>query len=82
LAQGDDQVIYTKYKPHTADSELKTHIQEISKNNENIMKNVEDGTREMALIINNDETMQSGDYLNYGKTQVFRGNIRELETKR
>jgi len=46
------------------------------------MKNVEDGTREMALIINNDETMQSGDYLNYGKTQVFRGNIRELETKR
>jgi len=57
VAQGDDQVIYTQYKPHTTDSKLKTHIQEISRNNENIMKNVEDGTRELALIINNDETM-------------------------
>lgn len=46
------------------------------------MKNIESGTMKLGLIINNDKTMQSADYLNYGKTPVFRGNIRGLETKR
>lgn len=84
LAQGDNQVICTKYKPRvsTTEQELVENIIQIIRNNNNIMKNIEAGTIKLGLIINNDETMQSADYLNYGKTPVFRGNISGLETKR
>lgn len=36
----------------------------------------------LGLIMNEDETMISSDYLNYGKLPMFRGNMMELETKR
>ncbi|AMK09234.1 RNA-dependent RNA polymerase [Drosophila ananassae sigmavirus] len=84
LAQGDNQVICMKYKPRTSsgDRDLIKNLQEIVQNNNNLMSNIEGGTKRLGLIINNDETMQSADYLNYGKVPVFRGNIRGLETKR
>lgn len=31
------------------------------------------GTKELGLVLNHNETVQSPDYLNYGKVPVFRG---------
>lgn len=84
LAQGDNQVICTQYKLQKCrtDEELSLHIDEILVNNKNIMSAIERGTKSIGLIINKDETMQSADYLNYGKVPVFRSNIRISEVKR
>lgn len=40
------------------------------------------GTRRLGLIINQNETMKSADYLNYGKIPIFRGTLKGLDTKR
>lgn len=45
------------------------------------MKNIRDGTSKLGLHINEDETMQSADFLSYRKVPVFRGNLMNLETK-
>lgn len=84
LAQGDNQVICTQYKIPTRlpEAELKENIQDAVRNNQNIMNAIEKGTDKLGLIINHDETLQSADYLNYGKVPVFRGNILPLEGKR
>ncbi|AJG39161.1 RNA-dependent RNA polymerase [Wuhan Fly Virus 2] len=84
LAQGDNQVICTQYKlqKFRTEEELKTNITNIVANNQYILKRIEDGTKKIGLMINQDETMQSADYLNYGKIPIFRGNMRNLETKR
>ncbi|AMK09271.1 RNA-dependent RNA polymerase [Ceratitis capitata sigmavirus] len=84
LAQGDNQVICSQYKlqNHRNQSELINHIQEVVRNNDILFKRIVKGTSKLGLIINQDETVQSADFLNYGKTCVFRGNIRNLETKR
>lgn len=84
LAQGDNQVICTQYKipSRLPDQELRENICDAVRNNQNIMNAIERGTKKLGLIINHDETLQSADYLNYGKVPVFRGNILPLEGKR
>ncbi|ACB47443.1 L polymerase protein [Vesicular stomatitis Alagoas virus] len=84
LAQGDNQVICTQYKTKKArnDAELLGALQQMVSNNESIMLAIKQGTEKLGLLINDDETMQSADYLNYGKIPIFRGVIRGLETKR
>ncbi|AJG39168.1 RNA-dependent RNA polymerase [Wuhan House Fly Virus 1] len=84
LAQGDNQVICTQYRlqKYRTQEEMVERIQKIVQNNQAIISNIENGTRRLGLIINKDETMQSADFLSYGKVPVFRGTIRNLETKR
>ncbi|AEI52253.1 RNA-depedent RNA polymerase [Maraba virus] len=84
LAQGDNQVICTQYKTKKSrnDIELKAALTQMVSNNEMIMSAIKSGTEKLGLLINDDETMQSADYLNYGKVPIFRGVIRGLETKR
>ncbi|QDZ59981.1 large protein [Harbour porpoise rhabdovirus] len=84
LAQGDNQVICTQYKlqPMRNEQELRIALNQIKENNDAIMSAVEVGINKLGLIINNDETIQSADFLTYGKVPIFRGNIRGLETKR
>ncbi|QVU40010.1 RNA-dependent RNA polymerase [Mejal virus] len=84
LAQGDNQVICSQYKTkqHRNDEELKMALEQMKLNNQTIMDSIECGTSKLGLVINQDETMQSADYLNYGKIPIFRGVIRGLETKR
>ncbi|APG78735.1 RNA-dependent RNA polymerase [Hubei diptera virus 9] len=84
LAQGDNQVICTLYKlqKYRTQEELQENIQRVVDNNNVILNRIIKGTERLGLIINRDETMQSADYLNYGKIPFFRGNLRNLETKR
>lgn len=84
LAQGDNQVICNSHKlPETNNEEdLKSRIEEIITINTVIMDAVTLGTQMLGLIINQDETMQSSDFLSYGKVPVYRGNILPLEAKR
>nr|BDO24648.1 large protein [Oita virus] len=84
LAQGDNQVICNQYRlRHSTDEvELRQNLQDIWHNNNAIMNAIQIGTQRLGLIINEDETMQSADYLNYGKIPVFRGRIINLFTKR
>ncbi|CAH17548.1 large polymerase protein [Isfahan virus] len=84
LAQGDNQVICTQYKTkqHRNETELRSALTQMKLNNDAVMKAIESGTNKLGLLINQDETMQSADYLNYGKVPIFRGVIRGLETKR
>lgn len=84
LAQGDNQTISTCYEVdqcHTVD-ELVNEIQKITRNNSAVMSAIKRGTEKLGLIINEDETMVSADYLNYGKVPIFRGIIRGLDEKR
>nr|AJG39213.1 RNA-dependent RNA polymerase [Wuhan Louse Fly Virus 11] len=84
LAQGDNQVICTQYRTKKARSEeeLKSALKQIVNNNQQIMDAIVRGTEKLGLVINNDETMQSADFLTYGKIPFFRGTLMCLETKR
>ncbi|AIR95579.1 polymerase [Yata virus] len=84
LAQGDNQTITTHYKTETwrNEEELKSHINRMVENNKAIMDNIIAGTMKLGLKINEDETMQSADYINYGKVPIIEGVIRGLNTKR
>uniref|UniRef100_A0AAN0LJ79 Replicase n=1 Tax=Lobos virus TaxID=3139875 RepID=A0AAN0LJ79_9VIRU len=84
LAQGDNQVICNTYRlPQSTDQdETEQRIAEVIRNNEAIMTAVSAGTGKLGLLINRDETMQSTDFLSYGKVPVYRGNILPLEAKR
>nr|WAD86862.1 polymerase [Kolongo virus] len=83
LAQGDNQVICTSFKLSTThDLYRKRHIEEIIIQNKKIMEDIKEGTQRLGLIINQEETMVSTEYLNYGKVPVYRGNICGLKIKR
>nr|CAG9163313.1 MAG: RdRp L [Obodhiang virus] len=84
LAQGDNQVITTHYKtePYQTEEELHMHINNIIANNNKIMDAILEGTEKLGLKINMDETIQSADYINYGKVPIYRGNILGLNQKR
>ncbi|AJG39196.1 RNA-dependent RNA polymerase [Wuhan Insect virus 7] len=84
LAQGDNQIIFTNYKmqDYRDERELKCNLERIRINNDQIMKSIESGIIKLGLKINQDETMQSADFTNYGKIPIIRGNIYPLETKR
>ncbi|AJR28531.1 polymerase [Joinjakaka virus] len=84
LAQGDNQTISTMYKLQTSqdERELISELDHIVKNNEAVMRAIRRGTERLGLLINEDETMISGDYLNYGKVPIFRGSVKGLHAKR
>ncbi|QOE77937.1 L protein [Sclerotinia sclerotiorum rhabdovirus 1] len=84
LAQGDNQVICTQFRPRVKENhpDFDIVIQEIYQNNEAIMDSVEVGVVALGMKINKEETMQSTDYLNYGKIPIYRGVVRSLQTKR
>ncbi|AJR28463.1 polymerase [Manitoba virus] len=84
LAQGDNQTISTCYEMNTVhnEEELTQEINNIVRNNAAVMNAIRSGTEKLGLIINEDETMVSADYLNYGKVPIFRGIIRGLDQKR
>lgn len=84
LAQGDNQVICTQYKPPPGaeGEQLKEALDGLVRNNQVVMDSIEAGTKKLGLTINQDETVQSADFLTYGKIPIFRGNLMGLETKR
>ncbi|QVG74767.1 RNA-dependent RNA polymerase [Mononegavirales sp.] len=84
LAQGDNQVICSRYKLRQSRTrtQLIENLNDIVSNNKLLMERIAIGTGKLGLIINHDETMKSTEFLNYGKTCVIRGNIIGLESKR
>ncbi|WPV62778.1 MAG: RNA-dependent RNA polymerase [Wufeng bat tupavirus 2] len=84
LAQGDNQVLNMHYKlpTHRTPDELETCIAEVVRNNNFIMSEVDKWAQRLGLIINRDETMQSADFLIYGKVPIYRGNVTIPESKR
>ncbi|AJR28347.1 polymerase [Kern Canyon virus] len=84
LIQGDNQVVCTLYKLNHSPSQidLLNNLRDIHRNNAVIMEAIKRGTERLGLIINEDETMQSADFLNYGKVPIFRGRVLNLFTKR
>ncbi|UAU42858.1 polymerase [Sandjimba virus] len=83
LAQGDNQVVCTSFKlTSIRDDQRAKHIKEVLEQNRKIMEDIKIGTAGLGLIINQEETMVSTEYLNYGKVPVYRGNICGLKMKR
>nr|AWK27025.1 L protein [Ekpoma virus] len=84
LAQGDNQIISCLYKtdPWSNKHDLINNLLNIKHNNDIIMKAIRDGATKLGLIINEDETMQSIDYLNYGKIPLIRAKMIGLTAKR
>ncbi|AOX47517.1 L protein [Orgi virus] len=84
LAQGDNQVVCTNYRvqKYRNHEELVQSLERIWENNNKLIHHIEQGALKLGLIINRDETLQSAEYLVYGKVPVFRGNFQCLESKR
>lgn len=84
LAQGDNQVICTKFRirQHRTQEELSKNLRDIARRNVEVMTDITRGTVKLGLTINQSETMQSADFLSYGKIPVFRGTIYPVITKR
>lgn len=85
LAQGDNQVVCVSYSLPTFTSEregLQEELEHVYRNNIEIVKAIVKGTASLGLTLNEDETMVTSDYLNYGKTVLYRGNIIPLLSKR
>ncbi|UAU42893.1 polymerase [Ouango virus] len=83
LAQGDNQIVCTSFKlSNTREDKVKMHLDEVVLQNKKIMEDIKDGTQRLGLIINQEETMVSSEFLNYGKVPVYRGNVCGLKMKR
>ncbi|AVJ54239.1 RNA-dependent RNA polymerase [Taiwan bat lyssavirus] len=84
LAQGDNQVLCPTYMLSSGlnNEGLLYELDSISKNAISIYRAIEDGASKLGLIIKKEETMCSYDFLIYGKTPLFRGNILVPESKR
>ncbi|AJG39138.1 RNA-dependent RNA polymerase [Tacheng Tick Virus 3] len=84
LAQGDNQVICTRYKiPENLDLKgLRDELTKVFKNNMTIIDAITAGANKLGLLINQKETLIASDYLTYSKVPVFRGNIYPHEVKR
>nr|QIN55309.1 RNA polymerase [Lyssavirus australis] len=84
LAQGDNQVLCPTYMLSSGLSQegLLYELESISRNALSIYRAIEDGASKLGLIIKKEETMCSYDFLIYGKTPLFRGNILVPESKR
>nr|WGC86354.1 MAG: polymerase [Bat tupavirus CX2] len=67
---------------HRSEEELDLCIAEVVRNNNYIMAEVDKWAQRLGLIINRDETMQSADFLIYGKVPIYRGNVTIPESKR
>ncbi|QDZ26156.1 RNA dependent RNA polymerase [European bat lyssavirus] len=84
LAQGDNQVLCPTYMLSSGLNKegLLYELDSISRNAISIYRAIEDGASKLGLIIKKEETMCSYDFLIYGKTPLFRGNILVPESKR
>ncbi|AZL49346.1 RNA-dependent RNA polymerase [Cuiaba virus] len=84
LAQGDNQIVVTSYRPRTWENEVERQMiyNEIFDNNEKIMKEVTICANKMGLRVKKEECMQSIGYLNYGKVLIIKGIIHPIISKR
>ncbi|AJR28373.1 polymerase [Iriri virus] len=84
LAQGDNQIVTTHFKTRKCrtEGELSECLMEIRRNNDILMKAIVDGTNKLGLIINDDETVKSTDFLIYGKVPIIRSQMKGLSIKR
>nr|AWB14585.1 L polymerase protein [Murine feces-associated rhabdovirus] len=84
LAQGDNQVVCTQYKmnKYFTEAELINNLADISRNNRVIMTKIYEGVQKLGMIVNEDESVESADYLNYSKIPIYRGVFQCLETKK
>ena len=84
LAQGDNQVVCTSYKLSCTKGGLeeKSAIEGMKMNNGRLVRQILNSAGKLGLIINRDESIQSGDFLVYGKIAIFRGNMLSLDEKR
>ena len=71
-----------KKKETRNERELKEELNNIFKNNQLIMSEIEKRSKELGLIMKPAETMVSADLLIYGKLPIFRGLLTGLEIKR
>lgn len=80
MAQGDNQVISTHFKlqKYRNEFELEANLRNTVRINEAIRSGIQRGTTKLLLTIDQSETMQSADFLCYGKVPVFRGVIYPL----
>ncbi|AJR28363.1 polymerase [Curionopolis virus] len=84
LAQGDNQIVTTHYKTRKTrtEGELLESLMEIRRNNDILMRSIIEGTNKLGLIINDDETVKSTDFLIYGKVPIIRSQMKGLPIKR
>ena len=84
LAQGDNQVVCTSYKLSCirGGTEERSAIEGMKMNNSRLVRQILTSAGRLGLIINKDESIQSGDFLVYGKIPIFRGNMLSLDEKR
>ncbi|AJR28499.1 polymerase [Rochambeau virus] len=84
LAQGDNQIVTTHFKTRKTrtSGELVESLIEIRRNNDILMQSIVNGTNRLGLIINDDETVKSTDFLIYGKVPIIRSQMKGLPIKR
>ena len=75
LAQGDNQIVCNHYKlaKNLTEEEREQNILRITENNNIIMDRIMDGAKRLGLLINDDETLQSFNIINYGKMILING---------
>nr|WOE89356.1 L [Cambodia Anopheles rhabdovirus] [Cambodia Anopheles rhabdovirus] len=84
LMQGDNQVICSFFATRSSrdETEMRSYLEEIYRNNNAIMESIQEGTRKLGLNFNNDETLQSSQLMVYGKVILINGSITGLPEKR
>lgn len=84
LAQGDNQIVIIQYSLVSSINEetIQREVDNIWKNNQEIMRRIQSATGSLGLLINNDEVVTSSELLVYGKIPVFRGKVISSEPKR
>lgn len=76
MASGDNQIIYSNYtlKGILEEELIQIKCKEIFEDNQDLMENIRKGASKIGLHIKEDETVQSADFMIYGKTMLFCGN--------
>jgi Mononegavirales RNA dependent RNA polymerase len=83
LAQGDNQAITTFYKGnYSLYTDIRQDALNAYNNNQALIENIQSGIDKLGLISNENETVISSEYLNYGKLVTLWGNRLPIETKR
>jgi len=84
LTQRDNQAITTFYKKGNFSDPVNIRADAMNayKNNQKLMENIRTGIDHLGLLINENETVVSREYLNYGKMAILWENRIPIETKR
>jgi Mononegavirales RNA dependent RNA polymerase len=84
LAQGDNQAITTFYRKgnYSQPSDIRQDAVNAYKNNQALMETIRASIDKLGFVINENETVVSSEYLNYGKLFTLWGNRIPVETKR